>query len=113
MLQFLLTLTDESNHEKVEQLYKKYHEYFVKCAVTKFKSLGRTNCVFDAEDAVQNTFMKITRYIYNIDFSRGERDVKNYCLSILSNEILNVLNENKEFFEISEEFCFEEGSITL
>lgn len=108
MLQFLLTLTDESNHEKVEQLYKKYHDYFVKCAVTKFKSLGRTNCVFDAEDAVQNTFMKITRYIYNIDFSRGERDVKNYCLSILSNEILNVLNENKEFFEISEEFCFEE-----
>ena len=39
MLQFLLTLTDESNHEKVEQLYKKYHDYFVKCAVTKFKSL--------------------------------------------------------------------------
>ena len=108
MLQFLLTLTDESNHGKVEQLYKKYHDYFMKCAVTKFKSLGRTNCVFDAEDAVQNTFMKITRYIDNIDFSRGEQDVKNYCLAILSNEILNVLKDNKKFFEISEEFCFED-----
>ena len=108
MLQFLLTLTDESNHGKVEQLYKKYHDYFMKCAVTKFKSLGRTNCVFDAEDAVQNTFMKITRYIDNIDFSRGEQDVRNYCLSILSNEICNVLSENQENFEVNEEFCSQE-----
>ena len=108
MLQFLLTLSDESNHGKVEHLYKKYHDYFTKCAVNKFRSLGRTNCVFDAEDAVQNTFMKITRYIDNIDFSRGEQDIKNYCLAILSNEIRNVLNENKENYEIDEEFCAED-----
>lgn len=108
MLQFLLTLTDESNHEKVEQLYKKYHDYFIKCAVTKFKSLGRTNYVSDSEDAVQNTFIKITKRIHRIDFTRGEKDVKNYCLSILSNEICNVLSENQENFEINEEFCSQE-----
>ena len=80
MLQFLLTLTDESNRGKVEELYHKYHDYMIKCAVTKFKSLGRSNCVYDAEDAVQNAFMKITKYIHKIDFSRTETDVKNYCL---------------------------------
>ena len=70
MLQFLLTLTAESNHGKVEELYHKYHDYMMKCAVSKFKSLGRSNCVYDAEDAVQNTFMKITKHIDKIDFSR-------------------------------------------
>lgn len=108
MLQFLLTLTDESNHGKIEHLYNTYHDYMMKCAVTKFKSLGRSNYMYDAEDAVQNAFMKITRYIDNIDFSRGERDVKNYCLSILSNEITNVLKENQENFENNEEFCFQD-----
>ena len=96
MLQFLLTLTDESNHGKIEHLYNKYHDYMMKCAVTKFKSLGRSNYTYDAEDAVQNAFMKITKYIDKIDFSRGEKDVKNYCLAILSNEICNVLSDNQE-----------------
>ncbi len=104
MLQFLLALTDESNHRKVEELYNKYHDYMMKCAVTKFKSIGRSNYVYDAEDAVQNTFMKITRYIDGIDFSRGEKDVKNYCLAILSNEICNVLSDNQENYEFDEEF---------
>ena len=104
MLQFLLTLTDESNHGKIEHLYNKYHDYMMKCAVTKFKSLGRSNYTYDAEDAVQNAFMKITRYIDNIDFSRDEKDVKNYCLAILSNEICNVLSDNQENYEFDEEF---------
>ena len=107
MLQFLLTLTDESNHGKIEHLYNKYHDYMMKCAVTKFKSSGRSNYTYDAEDAVQNAFMKITRYIDNIDFSRDEKDVKNYCLAILSNEICNVLSDNHEDCELNEEFCSE------
>ena len=104
MLQFLLTLTDESNHGKIEHLYNKYHDYMMKCAVTKFKSLGRSNYTYDAEDAVQNAFMKITKYIDKIDFSRDEKDVKNYCLAILSNEICNVLSDNQENYEFDEEF---------
>ena len=109
MLQFLLTLTDESNRGKVEELYYKYHDYMIKCAVSKFKSLGRSNCVYDAEDAVQNTFMKITKHIDKIDFSRPDADVKNYCLAILTNEICNILNDNEEIYEFDEEYCsFEE-----
>ena len=105
MLQFLLTLTDASNHEKIEHIYDTYHGYMMRYAVSKFQNAGRTNFLYDAEDAVQNTFMKITKYINAIDFSRGEKDVKNYCLSILCNEICNVLSDNQEDFEIVEEFC--------
>ena len=108
MLQFILSLADEDDRDKVEMLYNKYHDYFMKCAVTKFKSLGRSNCFYDAEDAVQNTFAKISEYFHNIDFSRGEKDVKNYCLSILNNEICNILKENQEIYESSEEFLEKE-----
>ena len=108
MLQFLLTLSDESNHGKIEHIYHTYHDYMMRYAISKFQSLGRTNFKYDAEDAVQNAFMKITKYIDKIDFSRSEKDVKNYCFTILSNEIRKVLSDNQENFEINEEFCFEE-----
>jgi RNA polymerase sigma-70 factor (ECF subfamily) len=79
----------------------------MKYAVSKLQAAGRTNFVYDAEDAVQNAFMKITKYIDAIDFSRGEKDVKNYCLTILCNEVCNVLHDNEENFEFDEECCFE------
>ena len=108
MLQFLLTLTDESNHGKIEHIYNTYHDYMMRYAVSKFHAEGRTNFVYDAEDAVQNAFMKITKYIDGIDFSRGEQDVKNYCLTTLYNEIKSLLGENEEKIEFDEEFCSEE-----
>ena len=104
MLQFLLTLADDSNHGKIEHIYNMYHDYMMKCAVAKLKSCGRSNYVFDAEDAVQSTFMNITMYIDKIDFSRGENDVKNYCLAILNNEICNIIGDNQEKIELDEEF---------
>lgn len=107
MLQFLFTLTDESNHGKIEHIYNEYHDFFMKCAVIKFKDAGRKNIAYDAEDAVQATFMRIAKYIDNIDFSRGEKDVRNYCSAILNNEILGVLKCNKEDFEFDEEFYSE------
>ena len=105
MLQFLLTLTDESNHGKVEHIYNTYHDYMMKYAVSKLQAASRKNAIYDAEDAVQNAFMKIVKHIDKIDFSRGEKDVKNYCLTILCNEVCNVLHDNEEKFEFDEEFC--------
>ena len=107
MLQFLLALTDESNQEKIEHIYNTYHDYMMKYAVSKLQAMGRANYIYDAEDAVQNTFVKITRYIDSIDFSRGEKDIKNYCFAILNNEICNVLSDNQEIFEFDESLCTE------
>ena len=104
MLQFLLSFTDETAREKVEKVYNKYYNYMIKCATTKLKLLGRSNYFYEAEDAVQNAFIKITRYIDNIDFSRGDKDVKNYCLAILNNEICNVISDYQECFEFDEDF---------
>ena len=107
MLVFLLTLSDESNHGKIEHIYHTYHDYMMRYAISKFQTLGRTNFLYDAEDSVQNTFLKITKYIDNINFSNGEKDVKNYCVTILNNEICRILSENEENFENFEEFFAE------
>lgn len=107
MLGFLLTLSDESNYSKIERIYNKYHEYMMRYAISKFQNEGSPNFLYDAEDAVQNAFVKIVKYIERIDFSREEKDVKNYCLTILINEIYYLLHRKEENFENFEEFCLE------
>lgn len=105
MLLFLLSLSDESNYGKIEHIYNTYHDYMMKYAVSKLQSANRANIVYDAEDAVQNTFMKIVKHIDNIAFSRDEKDVKNYCLTILHNEVCNVMSDNEEKGAFLEEYC--------
>lgn len=104
MLHFLLAISDESDHEKIEYIYNRYHEYMLKFATSKFSSFGRRNSFYDAEDAVQNTFVKITKYIKNIDFNAKEKEIKNYVFSILTNEMYNILDKNEEFDEIDDEY---------
>lgn len=108
MLQFLLLLTDQSNHEKITCIYDNYHRFMMNFTVSKLKNMGRRNYVFDSEDIVQNSFMKITRYIHDIDFSMGEKMIKNYVFAILNNEICNFLNNNEELEEIEEDFLEQE-----
>ena len=98
MLQFLLTLSDESNHGKIEHIYHTYHDYMMRYAISRLQTAGRTNFGYDAEDAVQNAFMKITKYIDKIDFTRGERDVKNYVLTIMHNGSFIMLIEKVNFY---------------
>jgi RNA polymerase sigma-70 factor (ECF subfamily) len=84
----------------------------MKYAISKFRSFGESDANHYAEDAVQNTFMKIVKHIDNINFSRGERDIKNYCLSILHNEICNLLSDKTKFYELDEEL-YQEDKYTL
>ena len=107
MLQFLLTISDESNHNKIEMIYTKYHDDFMRYALSKLMSYGRVNYLFDAEDAVQNTFLKIVKYIDNIDFSRSEVDIRNYCITILINEITNISKDECVNLNDLTDFCLE------
>lgn len=104
MLQFLLTISEEEYHSDIERIFKQYHTQMMKYALSRMQNSGVNNVFSAAEDAVQNTFVQIVKHIDKIDFSRGERDVKNYCFSILHNEICKTLKENQIFFEKVEEF---------
>lgn len=113
MLQFLLTISDESNHEKIERIFKMYHDFMIKYAFSKFNSMGRKNALYDAEDAVQNTFVKIVKYINAIDFSKGEKVVKGYVFSILNNEVCNILRDQEINVELPKEFVFKTESLFI
>jgi RNA polymerase sigma-70 factor (ECF subfamily) len=79
----------------------------MKYAVSRLRDAGKKDFVLYAEDAVQNTFMRIAKFIDRINFSRGEKDVKNYCFTILHNEIFKILEEKENLFGNFEEYCEE------
>ena len=87
MLQFLLSIADLSDHEKVEYIYHKYRQDMLRLAYSRLRQKRSANCELDAEDVVQNAFVKIVRHIAKIDFSLGEKAVHSYIMKIVANEV--------------------------
>ena len=104
MLLYLLSISDESDHGKITELYEEYYDFLLKYSINQFKYHRRTNYLYDAEDAVQNTFVRITKNIKTIDFSGGKKRVQNLIFTILTHEIVNILREGEEILEFHEEF---------
>ena len=102
MLSFLLALADESDRDRIEELYNKYHNDMLKYAITKFTEYGSGDAHCDAEDAVQNAFLRIVKYISNIDFTRTEKEIKCYVFSILVNQIHDITSRDDKTVELNE-----------
>lgn len=105
MLLFLLSISDGSDHEKITYLYESFHDYLLRYATKKLKKRGSDNPYYDAEDAVQNAFVKVTRSIDKIDFSSDKQRLKNYLFTIVNNEINNIFRKKSNFSELNEEIC--------
>lgn len=101
MLLFLLTLADPCDREKIEYIYNNFHNDMIKLAENKFKNADFQNCHLNAEDAVQNAFVKITKYIKNIDITNKKR-LKAYVLTIVSNEVYTIMNSHEIYDSIDE-----------
>ena len=93
MLQFLLSIADQSDHEKVEYVYHKYHQDMLRLATYRLRQRRSANCELDAEDVVQNAFVKIVRHIGKIDFSLGEKAVHSYIMKIVANEVKSFMSD--------------------
>ena len=70
-----------------------YHDDRIRFAKSRLKQSGTRNYDIDAEDAVQNAFVKIVKYINKIDFDEPEKTIKSYVLSIVSNEVINIVSD--------------------
>ncbi|MBR7099292.1 MAG: RNA polymerase sigma factor [Clostridia bacterium] len=103
MLQFLLSIADEKDHAKIEYLYNQYHDDMLRFAKYRLRQKGMPNYELDAEDAVQNAFLKITKYIHKVDFTVGEKGIRAYVLKIASNEVSGLISDYT-FFENIEEY---------
>ena len=103
MLLYILSISEESDHNKISYLYKNFYDFMIKYSTNKFQSYGMPNFENNAEDAVQNTFMKISKHIKKIDFTVDKKRLKNYVFAILNNEISNILDEGPENLSLNEE----------
>ena len=90
MLTFLLSITEEGNQSKTEHIYKTYHDDMIRFARYRLRIAGCVNYEIDAEDAVQNTFIRIIKHISNID-KVDEKKEKAYIFVMLKNECLRLL----------------------
>lgn len=96
MLVYLLSLADESDHDKIVYLYQHFHDMMVRSAKRKLYLARIPNYVDVAEDVVQNTFVKLIMYIKAINFDVSERELRAYVLSAVSREVINELERNKQ-----------------
>ena len=104
MLQFLLAISDQSDHEKVEYIYHKYRHDMLRLAKYRLLQLNSANAELDAEDVVQNAFVKIVRHIGKIDFTLQEQSIRSYIMRIVVNEATTLRTdtiycENLELYE--------------
>ena len=102
MLHFLLSIADESDHAKIEYIYHRYHDEMLRVAKARLHRRGVPNYDLDAEDAVQNAFVKIVKHINRIDFSMEERSIRAYILKIVANEAANVAEDRRVTDDINE-----------
>ena len=102
MLHFLLSIADESDHAKIEYIYHRYHDEMLRVAKARLHRRGVPNYESDAEDAVQNAFVKIVKHINKIDFSMEERSIRAYILKIVANEAISVANDYRILEDIDD-----------
>lgn len=93
VLNFLWMIADESNREKIEYIYYKYHDDMIRFARYKLKDFDIDSYELDSEDVVQNAFLKIVKYIDAIDISKPENQLKSYIFSIVANETKNFIED--------------------
>ena len=91
MLSCLLLMAEEDSREQVIYLYKTFHREMLIFARSRLKKMGRQDYQTEAEDVVQNAFVKLVKYVHRVDFARGEKVLRVYVLSVTENEISTFL----------------------
>lgn len=89
---FLMTL-DDGERDKLSHLYHAYHMQMLRLARVKLKKGGCANVAIDAEDVVQNAWVRIVKHADAVDLSKNERVVRSYVLTVVSNECARFLRE--------------------
>ena len=109
MLQFLLTICDEKYHSRIEYIYNRFHDDMMRFAVSKFRTMDSHNPVLDAEDAVQRAYLRITKYIHNLQFPMHDNKLRCYVFSVVLHEVIRISEENTKNLPFCEEIFFDDG----
>lgn len=102
MFFLFLIAADEENFQKILTIYDKYHVNMLRYARSLLRLYGDKNYLQNAEDVIQNVFLKISRYIDRIDLGRSEEAVGGYLFTIVENEVSNFLSKQEKNEELDE-----------
>ena len=105
MLLFLISLVDSEDVPKIEYIYRRHHEEMMRIVKERLKNAGIESYETDAEDVVQNAFLKICKYVKRIKFEVGETKLRAYVLSIAANESSDFISDYRRVESLGEEHC--------
>ena len=81
MLSFILSVTPLEYREKITYLYESFHDDMLRLARARLKKANDADPYHNAEDVVQNCFIRIIEYYEIIDFESDDKRLKAYVLT--------------------------------
>lgn len=102
MLLYLISRVEREDAPKIEYLYNRYHGVMMRFAKARIKRAGIKSYESDAEDVVQNAFLKMCKGVKNIDLDAGETRLRAYVLSVVANEVNSFLSDYRRVEQLDE-----------
>ena len=103
MAQLLLSTYEEQYRSQIIYIFNRFHMDMLKIAKNKFVVMNSHNPDLDAEDAVQRAFLRITKYIHNLEFPMSDDKLRCYAYTVVLHEVMRILDDNKKQLEFHEE----------
>ncbi len=75
--------------DKIAYIYRAYHGDLLRFARALLRRAGLPNVTTDAEDVVQNAFLKIIKYEKNVDFDKDDGELRQYVFTVVYREAQN------------------------
>ena len=85
MLALLLSICDPKYHDRITMLVNTYHDDLLIYAKYILKNAGMASYRHDAEDVVQNLYMKLARYCESVRFHESPQVMRGYLNKIMKN----------------------------
>ena len=99
MLSFLLAISDLADHDKIIYVYNTYHTTLLKYARNILRGSSQ---VLNEEDAVQNVYVNLIKYIRNIKCWGDEDQLKAYLLTMTLHECTRLLKKSVDHEDVDD-----------
>ncbi len=102
MLIFLMAITEDSAKPKIRYIYETYHGDMLRFARSRLKKENRKSAYYDAEDVVQDAFIKLTKYHERLDLSWETKRMKAYLFAVISHLVTDMLQKESACEDIED-----------
>lgn len=102
MLSFILSVTPLEYRDKITYLYELFHDDMLRLARARLKKANDADPYHNAEDVVQNCFIRIIEYYEIIDFESDDKRLKAYVLTTTVNECSRFIKKQEYYEELQD-----------